>query len=321
MTRLSILLLLAASLTCSSGCAWMSYLGTDESGSDLGRVYFIGGAGPIGNVVGTFDVPRGLREAGYQGSIETFGWQSVVGGTLRDQTDRERNLDQAQRLAQRIVDYMNEYPGRRVDIIALSAGTGIATWALESLPEGYSVGSVVFLASSLSRTYDLGAAMQRVDGRIHCFFSPRDPMLRLGLPITGSVDRQSGFAAAAGLYGFLLPPGANLDQRRAYVVHLRNHPYRTLYRRYGYFGMHTDSTSREFIAAVVSPLLTEPGGAGGMLAEGPQPPPDGPHPTPDRGTLEVVTADDQAEGVDVTPAMPRPGQFEEPYDLEAGGYR
>ncbi len=242
----------------AGGCTWMSYLGTDERGSDLGRTYFVGGAGPVGQVVGTIDVPRGLRDGHYKGSIEVFAWQSVVGGTLRDQMDRSRNESQARRLAQRIVDYLDQYPGRRVNIVALSAGTGITTWALEALPPGYRVGTVVFLGSSLSRQYDLSAALQRLDGRLYCFYSSRDPVLRYGVPIAGSVDREFGIADAAGLYGFLLPPNAGTLTRELYREHLRNRPYLSRYVRYGYRGLHTDSTSPRFIARVITPLLAEP---------------------------------------------------------------
>jgi len=260
--------LLSALCLIAGGCTWMSYLGSDERGSELGRTYFVGGAGPVGQVVGTIDVPRGLRQGHYKGSIEVFAWQSVVGGTLRDQMDRSRNEGQARRLAERIVNYLDQYPGRRVNIVALSAGTGITVWALEALPPRYRVGTVVFLGSSLSRQYDLTTALQRLDGRLYCFHSSRDPLLRYGVPIAGSVDREFGIADAAGLYGFLLPPNAGELTRELYREHLRNRPYLERYARYGYHGLHTDSTSPRFIARVITPLLAEP------LEPTPQPPAD-----------------------------------------------
>lgn len=245
-------------LTGLSGCTWMSYIGSDDRGSELGRTYFVGGAGAVGQVVGTIDVPRGLRQGRYRGSIEVFAWQSVVGGALRDQMDRGRNEDQARRLAQRIQDYLAEHPGRRVNIVALSAGTGITAWALESLPPGCRIGTVVFLGSSLSRQYDLTAALEQIDGRLYCFYSSRDPILRLGVPIAGSVDREVRQADAAGSYGLLLPPRADDRTRALYRERLRNRPYRSAYARYGYRGLHTDSTAPRFIAKVVVPLLKEP---------------------------------------------------------------
>ncbi len=241
------------------GCTWMSYLGTSDHGRELGKTYFIGGAGSVGNVVGTVDVPLGLRQAGYKGATEVLGWQSVVGGTLRDEIDRSRNMGQARRLARRIQKYMDKYPSRPVHIIALSAGTGIATWALESLPPKYHVQTVVFLGSSLSRGYDLSDALRRVDKRLYAFSSTRDPVLRYVLPLTGPIDRDSGTSTAAGLCGFDLPEDASAAVRELYRQRLRNRPYKPAYARYGYHGLHTDGTSPAFVEHVVAPLLMQPG--------------------------------------------------------------
>jgi pimeloyl-ACP methyl ester carboxylesterase len=235
----------------------MARLGTDEQGSQYGKTFFIGGAGPVGNFVGTTDVPKGLRAAKYRGAIEVFGWQAVIGGTLRDVIDRERNAEQARRLAETIQGYLDQHPDRRVNLIALSAGTGITTWALEALPEGYRVGTVVYLGSALSRAYDLSAALERIDGHLHCFYSAADPLLRYGLPMTGSVDRETAAGEAAGLYGFGTPPGADAETRRRYAQRLRNRPYRRDYAGYGYYGWHADSTSPRFVEKVIAPLLAE----------------------------------------------------------------
>jgi pimeloyl-ACP methyl ester carboxylesterase len=233
----------------------MTRLGTDERGAEYGKTFFVGGAGGIGDVVGTVDVPKGLRQAKYRGAIEVFGWQSTLGGTLRDVMDRSRNEREAARLAGRIEEYLDQNPGRRVNIIALSAGTGIATWALEALPAKYHVGTVVYLASALSQEYDLSWAMRHIDGHLYCFCSTHDPVLRLGLPLTGSVDREWALAGSAGLDGFVVPPGASEATQRLYAEKLRVRPYRSEYARHGYFGFHTDCTSPSFIAHVVYPLL------------------------------------------------------------------
>lgn len=237
------------------GCALLSRLGTDPAGAAYGRIYFVGGAGGVGNVVGTWDVPRGLREAGYRGSIEVFAWQSPIGDAVVDQFARGRNQQEARRLAARIRAYQQEYPGRRVHLIAISAGTGIVAWALEGLPPDTPVGTVVFLSSSLSGEYDLTDVLQRAHGMLYHFYSPADPLLRFGLPITGTVDRELGFERAAGLIGFRLPPGADEHTEALYVERLRNQPHRAEYTPYGYFGGHADSTAPRFIAHFVAPLL------------------------------------------------------------------
>lgn len=253
----ALLALLVVGLPPLAGCTWISYLGSDPTGAPYGQTWYVGGAGPFGHV-GTLDVPAGLRHAGYRGAIETFGWQSVVGGTLRDQLGLERNQAEARRLARRITAYVQRYPQGHVNIIALSAGTGIATWALEALPEHMRVGTVIFLASSLSRDYDLGPALRRIDGQLYNFHSVDDPILRYGVPLTGTVDRRRYDPGAAGLLGFEPPPEADEETRRLYALRVRNKPHRPRYALFGYSGGHTDGTSKLFVQHVLAPLLLTP---------------------------------------------------------------
>lgn len=244
-------------LLIGGGCARISRMGTTYTGADVGMTFFVGGAGPVGTVVGTVDVPKGLRRGGYRGAIETFGWQSTVGGTLRDQMDRERNLAQAEALAQRIVTYQQAFPGRPVNIIALSAGTGIAAWAIESLPEDARIETAIFLSSSLSRQYDLTDVLRRINNALYVFVSPKDQVLRLMLPLTGSVDRQFGREWAAGLHGFLPPEGASDATRRLYKARLRHAQYQRRWEYLGYTGGHTDCTRPAFVQRVLTPLLLQ----------------------------------------------------------------
>ncbi|MBU0638829.1 MAG: alpha/beta hydrolase [Planctomycetes bacterium] len=250
-------LALAWYLTGLCGCTWISRVGSDPHGAAIGKTFYVGGAGVFGHV-GTIDVPKGLRQGGYRGAIEVFGWQSWVGGTLRDQVDRQRNGAQAQRLAKAIRQHLAHHPGTRVNIIALSAGTGVATWALEELRDECRVGTVVLLSSSLSRHYDLSDALSAIDGLLYCFYSPADPILRYGVPISGSVDREFEGPSVAGLFGFALPTDADDTTRSLYQRRLRNMPHRRLYARHGYRGLHTDGTSPDFIASFVAPLLAGP---------------------------------------------------------------
>lgn len=280
-----------------SGCTLVTYLGTDTNGEERGKLIYIGGAGTLGHV-GTIDVPDGMRKAGYDGATEVFGWQSLIGDALRDQLDRWRNAGQARRLAERISEYLDEYPESPVDIIALSAGTGIATWALESLPPDMRVRNVVFLSSSLSERYDMTEALEHVSGKLYCFFAPGDQVLKIGVPITGSVDNKWEGASVAGLHGFK-PPGKFGGVPEIYRRKLRNMPYKDVYRRYGYDGNHTDNTTVKFIENVVAPLIMRP-------AE-PVPPPHHqrtPHP-PDQPSLEPAELPPLEPAADSAPPVER----------------
>lgn len=246
--------LLLLSLAMLPGCTWIANLGTDLRGEPFGKTFYLGGAGTLGHV-GTLDVPNGLRDAGYRGAIEVFGWQSWVGGTLRDQLDQERNFEEAVRFAQRIEDYARRYPGRRINIIALSGGTGIATWALEGLSTRVRIGTIAYLSSSLSRDYDLTKALRRVDGRLYSFHSAGDPVLLAMVPLAGTIDRQFSLNNIAGLRGFTVPRKAPAATRSAYAQKVRNIPWREEFAEYGYLGGHTGATTRAFVARFVAPLI------------------------------------------------------------------
>lgn len=245
----------AALLWVCTGCTWMTQFGSSDQGAENGKTFFVGGAGAIGAVAGTFDVPSGLKKAGYRGAIEVFGWQSYVGDALRDQVDKERNLQEAKRLAERIAEYMKGHPGCPVNVIALSAGTGIATWALEALPPSERVESVVLLSSSLARDYDMTEALKRVRSRLYCFYSEGDPVLSVFMRGVGSVDRSTLVGEAAGLKGLTIPAKATLQSQSLYRMLVRNIAYHSEWARYGYYGMHADSVSEEFIRNIVARLV------------------------------------------------------------------
>ena len=71
----------------------------------------------------------------------------------------------------------------------LSAGTAIATFALERLPEDVKVDSVVFLSSSLASRYPMTRALRRVKHGLYVFYSPDDAILKTFVPYTGTADR------------------------------------------------------------------------------------------------------------------------------------
>ncbi len=116
-----------------------------STGSVLdGKVFYLDGAGNFG--FGKESVPIGLAEAGYQGHVEHFIWTTYM-GPLVDQMNLSHNRRAARVLARRIRTYQRQHPGRPVDLIGLSAGSGVAIFALEALPPENKVDHVVFLPS------------------------------------------------------------------------------------------------------------------------------------------------------------------------------
>jgi hypothetical protein len=100
-------------------------------------------------------------------------------------------------------------------VIGVSAGTGVAAFALEALKEGAQVTRTVLLSSSLQSRYDLSPALAHVRDRLYVFTnSAADVVLSAGVMAAGTVDR--GGMAAGGLFGFSPPEGASEAVQQMY---------------------------------------------------------------------------------------------------------
>jgi len=237
-----------------AGCDGIYQLIVDrqpEGDGSAGAVFYIGGAGPIGNM-GSFDVPAGLRDGGYRGHVEVFAWQSWT--HAGDQVNLARNRQKAADLADAIKRYRRRHPKPPIHIIALSAGTGIATFALEYLPESTGIENVVFMGCSLSSKYDLTRALKRIRGKLYVLYSEQDMMLKDVVWFAGTIDRSSAEEGIAGLEGFYLPTSPHPDTLKQYEK-VQSIPYRSEFRTAGYRGGHTGGTSPSFVRRYLAPAL------------------------------------------------------------------
>ena len=95
-------------------------------------------------------------------------------------------------------------PKLEITLTSHSGGTGIAVWALEKMPEGMQVQTLVLLASALSPDYDLSKALRHVRGKAYVFYSQNDQVvLGAGTRLFGTIDGVK--SDAAGLIGFRMP--------------------------------------------------------------------------------------------------------------------
>jgi pimeloyl-ACP methyl ester carboxylesterase len=213
-----------------------------------GITFYCPGAGNID--FGDQGVRAGLEAAGYRGQVATVVW-TVSFNPAIDQAVKINARAGAAQLARAIERYIDEYPGRPVNVVGLSAGTGVAVFALERLGPKYKVDNVVLLASSLSYDYDVGPALQRVKGRIYNYYSSKDAVLAGPMKVFGTIDGRFGVdgAGAVGLYA------AKKNDR---VVNVR---WRPDYQRYGYYGGHLDVTAPEFVRAELSSHILASGAA------------------------------------------------------------
>lgn len=205
----------------------------------FGRTYYIDGAGNWG--FGVVEMNEGLKAAGYPGNVITWQWSRTLNPAL-DQTLRFIPQGRGADLGREITAYKKEYPQNQVNIVALSAGTGVAVWACEAVEPPAKVHNVVLLGSSLSSKYDMRRALRNIDGKVYVYYSPYDPVLDGPVRTLGTID--GTFDDAAGLRGLRAPP----DQKDRIV----NIGWSAKFESYGWTGSHTDCTSEPFVRVVLS---------------------------------------------------------------------
>lgn len=242
----------AAILLGGSGCILGNRPQLVRGGGAAGqKTFYLDGAGNMG--FGKETVPLGLADGGYRGEVSHFNWSTYL-GPLLDQMAYSHNRRQGRRLAEKISDYLDQHPQGSVNVIALSAGTGVAVFALESLPARYQIDNLVMLSSSLSADYDLTRALRRVRGGVYFFWSPDDPILRGFVPLVGTVDRENT-SQVAGVIGARIPPGASRDTRVWYASKVHN----VRWYAHGSLGpiqlRHAGTTDRTFVRQMVAPIL------------------------------------------------------------------
>jgi len=219
-----------------------------------GKTYYLDGAGGWG--FGRTEVAEGLRRAGYLGDVEVFDW-SPSRIPLIDQVDPFGvNKLKAKDLANRIKKYKQQWPKQEVNIIALSAGTGVMTWALERLRGKYKVDNVFYVGSSLASNYDIRRALLSVKGRMYVYFSPHDMVLQF-VRATGTIDHQL-LTPVAGMVG-LKGKGAQFGQ----VVNIG---WDKKWERLGWKGGHTDCVNRSFVQYEIARKLMNKDTADATLA-------------------------------------------------------
>lgn len=186
----------------------------------------------------------GLLAAGHRGQVYSYVWTMSFVPPV-DQVVRPWVEKRAEGLARLIETYQQRYPGRPVNLIGLSAGSGVVVWALEKLPPGHGVDNVVLLSSSLSADYDLRPALAHVKGKLYNFYWPGDPLL-------GNIVKKGFFtvdgrfrAQSAGLVGF-----RQADER------VENIHWEPLEKTLANYRGHTDCTRAEFVRDEIAPLLT-----------------------------------------------------------------
>ncbi|MCB9866247.1 MAG: hypothetical protein H6816_06385 [Phycisphaerales bacterium] len=208
----------------------------------FGKTFYLDGAGNWG--FGAADVPNGLKEAGYHGDVELYVWTSSF-NPLIDQLNIGGAKLRGAILSDKIARYIERFPNNKINVIALSAGTGVATWAVEGLKGGAKIDNLVLLGSSLSWDYDMTRALKNMRGKIYVYHSSHDSVLQT-VEVIGTIDGKRG-VKSIGQVGLKPPPG--MAER---VV---NTPWNKSWMRLGWAGAHTDCTNEKFVRYEIAKRL------------------------------------------------------------------
>ncbi|HEV7301490.1 MAG TPA: alpha/beta fold hydrolase [Tepidisphaeraceae bacterium] len=191
---------------------------------------------------------RGLQFGGFT-EHDTYDWTENDPG-LNALLAIKRNRQQARHVAQLITDIAARNPRRQINLVAHSGGTGIAVWALESLPPEVKVHNLVLLSSALSPDYDLSEALRHVEHKAYAFTSMNDTLvLGVGTKMFGTIDGKK--VEAGGRVGFVVPPTADAEQYEKFV----QFPYDPAFLKYGNLGDHIGPMRMTFAEDVLAPLL------------------------------------------------------------------
>jgi pimeloyl-ACP methyl ester carboxylesterase len=247
--------LIVLAVPLAGGCA--STLPDRAARMQRAYVYYLDGAGggaALRNWGG--GVRQGLLDAGYDGAGEMFSWETGLGMLVDQVASVEYKRQKAGELALRIADLARTLPDTPVYLIGLSAGTAIAVFTLEALPDDLMIENAILLSGSLSADYDVTRALHHVRHKMYVFSSRRDGLLLFLEPMFGSADRQRGSTGVIGVRGLYPPAGASAETRRQYAK-VVNIPWQPAFAQQGEFGLHADPVKAPFVQKYLAPLVME----------------------------------------------------------------
>ena len=239
-------------ITCfSCAAARAANAPADEPTADFSHTWLLHLPGIGGEMSIDRTLIRGLKDGGWEGPTKIYDWTENDPG-IDALHARKRNDREAQKVADMIEDKLKEDPKLQITLTSHSGGTGIAVWALEKLPQGARVKTLVLLASALSPDYDLTEALKHVSGNAYVYYSENDTLvLGAGTQLFGTIDGKK--TMAAGLVGFKVPPNAAKQQYEKLI----QQPWVKEWMVFENAGSHIGCMSRPFVKQVLAPTLID----------------------------------------------------------------
>ena len=186
--------------------------------------------------------------------VVTVQWSHGYGRIIADQIGYAYARAQGFNLAHMLRQYRLEHPTVAIHLVAHSAGSAVAITALENLPPE-TVDRIFLLAPSLSASYDIRPALQKVKDGLHVFYSKRDTAyLGIWTGILGNSDRRWG--ASSGRIGFQITCASAEDS--LLLKKLWQRPWQPGDRASGNDGKHYGDHHPDFVRLHVLPLVATP---------------------------------------------------------------
>jgi len=156
----------------------------------------------------SYNVERGLMRGGvnHAMAIQSWGKPIPVAGMLLNQVDPLGVRLDALVVADKIMQYQQEFPGAPVHVVGHSGGGALAVFIAESLADrtvegAQPVAGLVLLSPSISTIYDLSKALRGCEkGIVNCYNPDDIGLLAIGTTVMGNLDGWHG--PSAGLTGF-----------------------------------------------------------------------------------------------------------------------
>ena len=206
MKRIPGLMIAAIAVATVAGCAGSGGLNaayTKPEMMDKGIIYILPGIQGVDYHY--LNMRNGLQGAGIKCAIKIHPWGCHIPGIgmAINETDTADDRGWGQKIAQEILTYQRQYPGRPVYMIGQSGGCAVSVFTTEALATAGApqISGMVLLDASLSADYDLSSAKAQCRKGIVNFYNLNDvAMLEVGTKIFGNLD--GGHGDSAGRTGF-----------------------------------------------------------------------------------------------------------------------
>jgi pimeloyl-ACP methyl ester carboxylesterase len=232
------------------GCQATPIIAPAAISPEASRRYVIHLPGMAGWIKADSNLVQGLADANVAGHYEIYDWTGphwMIGAVWA----YEDNRAQARHIADRIAAKLRQQPDAQIVLTGWSAGCAVAIWALEDLPDGVMVQSVLLVQPAVDPDHDLTHALRHVRRHLFATQSGGDSiMLGIGTLIFGTTDG-GAHVIAAGNSGFHKPPAGDVAEYRKLV----EIPYQSEWSKYHDFGGHAGPTEREFAKEVLGPMV------------------------------------------------------------------